>query len=158
MQAGIHSVRRPPGRRHPNHGRARQETNAQDLLRARLLPDTFKEKGYKVSDQDNGTFPQTGPDELAVPTGAFEAYTLSHIQDLEYMLPHMDFTLERLVAQADESCTFRGHAMVWTRIDAFKGVADGHCVTCGKTVRCLRNPAPNQIDIAGAAVAVGCED
>lgn len=68
----------------------------------------------------------------------------------------MDYRLEYLVSSADESAMWRGHAMIWTEIRADKGIANGHCVVCGAQVQCLLNPAPNQIDIAGSAVAINC--
>lgn len=36
------------------------------------------------------------------------------------------------------------------------GYSDAACSTCGAGVRIETAPAPNSIDIAGAAVAVGC--
>lgn len=86
-----------------------------------------------------------------------KAYSIQYVLNLAYMLPHMDYTLERLVAEAERTCTDRGHGIEWHRINAYDGIAEGSCVRCGKTVRCLSRPAPNQIDVGGEAVALNCE-
>lgn len=66
-------------------------------------------------------------------------------------------TLEELKNEAMESCEFRGHTMgAWHDYDETNSVSK--CEKCGKEVQVLTNPAPNEIDIGGEAVALGCED
>ena len=67
--------------------------------------------------------------------------------------PGKSFGLER---EALEACNLRGHSMT-----KFKEVKDyvsrSECTVCRKEVTCTVHPAPNDIDIGGEAVALGCE-
>ena len=65
-------------------------------------------------------------------------------------------TLERLRLSALESCKFRGHKMTrFKSLHSHGKVAD--CKICGDSVYINSNPAPNDIDIGGRAVAVHCQ-
>ena len=65
--------------------------------------------------------------------------------------------LARLKREALEACSFRGHDMTRfhnsSRIDAY-----ATCKICGKLVGVNAYPAPNDIDIGGNALALGCKD
>ena len=64
-------------------------------------------------------------------------------------------TLRTLKQSARESATWRGHVLT-----NFKQYSHGtylaHCKVCTAWVQVLINPAPNQIDIGGPAVALTC--
>ena len=63
--------------------------------------------------------------------------------------------ITRLKKQALESTAFRGHQMArWQRWTPFNYTAC--CVACPAEVQVLSNPAPNDIDIGGEAVALNC--
>ena len=63
--------------------------------------------------------------------------------------------ITRLKRKALESTAFRGHQMAkWLRWTPFNYVAC--CVNCPAEVQVLSDPAPNQIDIGGEAVALNC--
>lgn len=70
--------------------------------------------------------------------------------------------LEELKKSALESCKFRGHKMgkfEFTIKAGGMGIKGGFaCKICGKRAFIDTNPAPNGIDIAGEAVALGCTD
>jgi len=63
----------------------------------------------------------------------------------------------RLKREAREGATWRGHKMT-----PFQPYSPGKfysgCVRCGRSVSVTLRPLPNEIDIAGEAVAVGCLD
>lgn len=65
--------------------------------------------------------------------------------------------VERLRIEALEACENRLHNM-----NRFEHYAKGRCFStckfCGKAVSVIARPAPNEIDIAGEAVALQCED
>ena len=64
--------------------------------------------------------------------------------------------LESLKKSALESCKFRGHSMgEW--VSARNGGAMATCIMCLEVAAVNPNPAPNEIDIGGQAVAVDCE-
>jgi hypothetical protein len=61
----------------------------------------------------------------------------------------------RLVAEAAEAARLRGHSLGrWEQT----GGARWHsqCLRCTAWVQALGNPQPNEIDIGGPAVAIGC--
>lgn len=63
-------------------------------------------------------------------------------------------TLSELKQSALESTTFRGHKMAaWKD---FLAVSRCACKVCGMEVSVTPNPAPNDIDIGGPAVALTC--
>ena len=65
--------------------------------------------------------------------------------------------LERLRKSALESCEFRGHNMKpFSR--KYRHWWYSECKICGKEVRIVDDPQPNDIDISGEAVALGCKD
>jgi len=66
--------------------------------------------------------------------------------------------IDRLIKEALESCVFRGHKMAGVRIYKNRMRASCTCLVCGKGVWIETDPLPNSIDIAGEAVALGCED
>jgi hypothetical protein len=64
--------------------------------------------------------------------------------------------IERLKREALESCRFRGHKM--ERFLDYESYAVSACKNCCKVVVVIPSPSPNEIDIGGEAVALGCED
>ena len=65
--------------------------------------------------------------------------------------------LRRLKLDALESCKYRGHDM--KRFKTLKpGVALSECRRCKMYVMVNVKPLPNDIDIGGSAVALGCGD
>ena len=63
--------------------------------------------------------------------------------------------ITRLKKEALEATTFRGHQMSkWQRWTPFNYVT--HCISCSAEAQVLSDPAPNQIDIGGEAVALNC--
>lgn len=73
------------------------------------------------------------------------------------------FRLERLKREARDAATWRGHRLTpfrtWAWRDATTRPTRAHadCRDCGRGVTVDVAPAPNGIDIGGAAVAVNCE-
>ena len=64
-------------------------------------------------------------------------------------------TLEELRAEANRAARWRGHTMgAWVALTPNR--AHAVCDVCGATVTVDTCPAPNDIDIAGSAVAVEC--
>ncbi len=71
----------------------------------------------------------------------------------------MKATLKQLRQSALESCRFRRHTMnKFTVALNHPRVYMAQCNVCGKSVYVTLHPEPNDIDIGGAAVALGCED
>mgnify|MGYP001356895960 CR=1 FL=1 len=69
--------------------------------------------------------------------------------------------IQRLRLEALDGCRFRGHNM--SNFEYFyehgeKTIAFSKCLKCKKEVGIWADPAPNGIDIAGEAVALGCTD
>lgn len=69
-------------------------------------------------------------------------------------------TLDELKATAEESAKFRGHETIkW--VTPWHGerasIQGGYCPVCGMMVQLITNPLPNQIDVGGEAVALGCK-
>ena len=68
--------------------------------------------------------------------------------------------MKNLIAEARESCKFRGHKM--SRFHMLDGINSdkytAHCKICGKGVWIIEFPLPNDIDIGGQAVALSCKD
>lgn len=69
----------------------------------------------------------------------------------------------KLKKEAREAATWRGHDLgrfetsgFWTAGDRFVATAECKTPGCDAQVTVNTNPAPNQIDIMGDAVAVGC--
>ena len=71
-------------------------------------------------------------------------------------------TIDRIKKEAMESARWRGHTL--KRWDTFRHYPNGprgyfaECVNCNKGVRILLDPMPNEIEIGGSAVALGCDD
>lgn len=63
-------------------------------------------------------------------------------------------TLEVLILEAEQSCKFRGH-LLGNWIEGHITVWN-ECISCGKEVHVNVNPAPNNINIGGEAVALTC--
>lgn len=61
-----------------------------------------------------------------------------------------------LKQQSQTATEFRSHIMGEWITGEFNAYA--LCKICGKSVVVQINPAPNDIDIGGEAVALGCED
>ncbi len=66
--------------------------------------------------------------------------------------------IERLRKEALESCKFRGHKMERFEYSSNKHWALAACQICSKHVSICLFPLPNEIEIGGEAVALGCED
>ena len=64
----------------------------------------------------------------------------------------------RLKREAREGATWRGHKMTPFRLYSPGGKFYSECVRCGRSVSVVLRPLPNEIDIGGEAVAVGCLD
>ena len=64
-------------------------------------------------------------------------------------------TIERLKIEARKAAVFQGHRLA--RFNHYTpGNAVSTCQDCPAEVQVLSQPAPNQIDIGGEAVALGC--
>lgn len=61
-----------------------------------------------------------------------------------------------LKREAKEASERRGHQMKRYRRREFWGTPYAECAECGMEVDVTTRPAPNQIDIAGEAVALNC--
>lgn len=70
--------------------------------------------------------------------------------------------IERLRQEALEACKLRGHTMSkfsYSDKTIFRrGWGYSKCLICKKNVFILSKPYPNEIEIGGEAVALGCED
>jgi len=69
--------------------------------------------------------------------------------------------LRRLINEAKESCSFRGHKMKrFEHSVPYNGIMWGtaysECKVCGMSVLCNTRLAPNDIEIGGEAVALTC--
>jgi len=65
-------------------------------------------------------------------------------------------SLDNLKNEAQETATFRGHDLSpWKSINNY--IEEATCRGCNAYVRVNINPAPNDIDIGGDAVALNCE-
>ena len=67
--------------------------------------------------------------------------------------------LSTLKKRAASTTTNRGHRLKWKNSIGWRGDvigAIGVC-KCGAYVQCLLKPEPNQIDIGGNALAIGCK-
>ena len=63
--------------------------------------------------------------------------------------------ITRLKAEAKDVAEWREHRM--TRFHHYTpDNAVSECIICGAEVQVLANPAPNQIDIGGEAIALSC--
>lgn len=70
-------------------------------------------------------------------------------------------TVSNLKKEAQQSCKFRGHQMSkFHRVTNFCNheIWRAYCEICNKSVDVIPRPKPNQINIGGEAVALGCED
>lgn len=66
--------------------------------------------------------------------------------------------ITRLIREARDVAEIRGHALQ-RFTHCFSGGGDrafSRCCRCGKEVAVISYPKPNEIDIAGEAVALGC--
>ncbi len=63
--------------------------------------------------------------------------------------------MRRLKKEALASMKFHGHDPSRFR-NWSPTLAESHCVRCGKWVQVNTKPAPNEIDVGGTAVALGC--
>jgi len=68
--------------------------------------------------------------------------------------------ITRLKKEALESCNFRGHKMSRFVDHSPKPTTKAHayCIFCRKAVVVDTHPLPNEIEISGRAVALGCEE
>lgn len=65
----------------------------------------------------------------------------------------------RLKTEALQAAQARGHSLghfITTTGSDFRRTALAECSKCGAWVQVNTHPAPNQIDIGGPAVAIGC--
>ena len=65
-------------------------------------------------------------------------------------------TMEKLKRSAEQACRWRGHEMGEWSEGEIRAIAE--CAHCGKEAHVDTKPAPNGIDVAGEAVALGCAD
>ena len=68
--------------------------------------------------------------------------------------------IDRLIREARDAATARGHKLApFARYGsaAHRG-ASSKCVKCGAFIQVTSSPMPNEIDIGGTAVALGCDD
>ena len=69
--------------------------------------------------------------------------------------------LERLRKEALAACEYQGHKMKRFQ-KIYNGIAGitafSNCKICDKQAVIIEKPQPNEIDVGGEAVAVGCED
>ena len=68
----------------------------------------------------------------------------------------MPSKIRRLKESAMESCRFRGHSMNKFRGSVWSTKCSSLCSDCFMRVTVNPNPAPNEIDIGGEAVALNC--
>ena len=62
-----------------------------------------------------------------------------------------------LLRQAHSACRLRGHIMrPFQRLGPGRGVWESICGLCGKAAWVTPHPLPNETEIAGQAVALGC--
>lgn len=68
--------------------------------------------------------------------------------------------LERLRREALDSCNFRGHTMTRfvTLRPRLRTMKCATCKVCDKGVYVNPKPYPNEIEISGEAVALGCTE
>lgn len=67
-------------------------------------------------------------------------------------------SLMALQLDALESATFRGHKMGRFHNNKKNTASYANCVVCNKQVDVNTKPLPNDIEIGGEAVALGCSD
>lgn len=67
-------------------------------------------------------------------------------------------TLDELKQEAESTAIWRGHTLPekWTDYKSREG-AEMRCQRCGKEMQVLVAPRPNEIDIGGEMVAIGCQ-
>lgn len=66
--------------------------------------------------------------------------------------------VERLKREAKDACEWRGHEMYrFERGFVYTNMHYTSCKKCGMDVTVNTNPMPNQISIAGEAVALNCD-
>jgi hypothetical protein len=65
--------------------------------------------------------------------------------------------LKKLADEGEETAKLRGHRLFWSYYDLLEGKASATCAVCGRGVNVVVDPAPNDIDISGEALAVGCD-
>ena len=67
--------------------------------------------------------------------------------------------LERLRKEALAACEYRGHKMKRFQ-KIYNGIVNtaafSNCKICDKQVVVIKKPQPNEIDVGGEAVALGC--
>jgi hypothetical protein len=56
-----------------------------------------------------------------------------------------------------ESATHRGHKMTEFEFDPLEELWSSYCKVCGREMYVIKNPAPNEIQEGGSAVAVCCD-
>lgn len=65
-------------------------------------------------------------------------------------------TLQDLMTEAKESCEWRAHIMgTWDVLSSSRATV--RCLLCDMEVFVCTDPAPNEIDISGEAVALNCK-
>ena len=67
-------------------------------------------------------------------------------------------TLSALRREAEESCSYRGHAMSWNAPwrGEHQSVQSAECRMCMRWVQVNTRPLPNEINIGGDALALDC--
>lgn len=64
-------------------------------------------------------------------------------------------TLQELKSEAEQATDWHGHKLGYW-VDLPGGVSDAECEKCRADVRVTLHPRPNEINIAGLAVATAC--
>lgn len=64
--------------------------------------------------------------------------------------------LQRLITTAKNSARLRGHTLGDFQYNKNNDRAIAYCDKCNSYFQVIENPAPNEIDISGPAVAVNC--
>ena len=65
--------------------------------------------------------------------------------------------LQKLINEARKSCKFRGHLMA-PFSHTYRTCSHSMCKACGMSVWVITEPAPNEIDVGGPAVALHCPE
>lgn len=71
---------------------------------------------------------------------------------------HTSGLTHRLKREAGKAARFRGHKLCkWEVLQPYRKYW-ARCLVCNKTVTVNLSPLPNEIDIAGEALALDCHD
>lgn len=72
---------------------------------------------------------------------------------------YLGMEIKALRTKAEQTAHTRGHSILWHEKHSFvtRTIQFGQCIFCGMEVSVNTNPASNEIDIGGEAVAVNCK-